>query len=178
MPATDHPQRRRGRETGPAWSRGGSTLPSVVVLLLISLVVVLVAIVVVVRLLLAELARTAAYRQQNAGTAGVPGTRSVQPMAAKAGVSATASSASLAVGPPPGGAAGSVLTAPPPPVGDDVEPIARRREVERAVRPPWWRRLRSGTALVLLVALLGTATAGVVGAIALFIAFVFDQALR
>jgi hypothetical protein len=41
----------------------------------------------------------------------------------------------------------------------------------------WWRRLRSGTALVFLVVLLGVAAAAVVGAVVLFIAFVVERAI-
>lgn len=139
---------------------------------------------VVVRLLLAELARSAAYRHTARHEPALGYTTTANRDGAKAPVSAARAAyrAPVAAGPAP------VIVAPA--AGDEVElrtegdllveagPRPRAREVGRVAKVAWWRRLRSGTALVLLVALLGVATAAVVGAIALFFAFVLEQAIN
>ena len=50
-------------------------------------------------------------------------------------------------------------------------------EVAERDRRPWWVRLRSAVLLVLLLAVLGVATAAVVGLLALAMAALIDQAL-
>jgi hypothetical protein len=157
-----------------------------VVALLICLVLVVVAIVVVFRLLLAELARTAAYRQaQGRGQGQEPGQYEVNRGGAKGPVSPTgarpmARSELVAAGGLPAGP--PMYRAPYDPVYADGalgvdEGRPRRHEVAQATQVVWWRRLRSGTALVFLVVLLGVAAAAVVGAVVLFIAFVVERAI-
>jgi hypothetical protein len=154
-----------------------------VVVLLICLVLVVVAIVVVIRLLLAELARSSAFRQVTPRDQALD-YGSVKPAEAKVPVSAVRAAGRA-------GAARGPDRLPVAPVASDgadvyqdgsllleVSPRPRSREVGRVTKVVWWRRLRSGTALVLLVALLGAATAAVIGAIVLFFAFVLEQAIN
>jgi hypothetical protein len=157
-----------------------------VVVLLICLVLVVVAIVVVIRLLLAELARSAAYRHAVTRDPRLDYRYAVNPGAAKAPVSASRSNSRLAAnrpGEPPFATPAPYAVDQPAYVEEggllvDVAPRPRQREVGRVTKVVWWRRLRSGTALMLLVALLGIATAALVGAIALFFAFVLEQAIN
>jgi hypothetical protein len=60
----------------------------------------------------------------------------------------------------------------------EVAPAPRQREIRQVTKVYWWRRLRSGTALVALVALLGVATAAAIGAVVLVLAFVVEQAIN
>jgi hypothetical protein len=155
-----------------------------VVVLLICLVLVVVAIVVVIRLLLAELARSAAYRQVTPRDHAFDYQRSVDPAEAKVPVSAVRAAARA----PSGRTVERLPVEPGAPDGGplyqdgglllEVPARPRTREVGRVTKVVWWRRLRSGTALVLLVALLGAATAALIGAIVLFFAFVLEQAIN
>ena len=183
MPPTIHQRHeRRAGAGGSSGVSGGGTLSSVVVVLLICLVLVVVAIVVVIRLLLAELGRSAAYRHAATRDARLDYRGPVNLVATKAPVSASRSAARRPGEPPH-------ATPAPYPVDQpayveeggllvDIGAQPRQREVGRVTKVVWWRRLRSGTALVLLVALLGIATAALVGAIALFFAFVLEQAIN
>jgi hypothetical protein len=151
---------------------GGSTLSSVVVVLLICLVLVVVAIVVVIRLLLAELARSAAYRQ--------PVTRGPVPdpqPAVNRSSSKNPVRPTVAAGPPLGTPSrteyvdeGGLLV--------ETPERPRAREVRQVTHVYWWRRLRSGTALFALVAVLGVATAATIGAIVLVLALIVEQAIK
>jgi hypothetical protein len=153
-----------------------------VVVLLICLVLVVVAIVVVIRLLLAELARSAAYRHSAPRDPGFGYATAVKPGGAKAPVSASRAAAR-----PP--AAMGVVTAAPVAYDEsdlrheggllvETGPRPRQREVGKVTKVVWWRRLRSGTALMVLVGVLGVATAALIGAIVLFFAFVLEQAIN
>jgi len=46
------------------------------------------------------------------------------------------------------------------------------------VKTPWWRRLRSGLLLLLLLALLGTAFAAAIGAVIFLAGFLLELATR
>lgn len=156
------------------------------VVLLICLVLVVIAIAVVIRLLVAELARSADHRRSTTEPAYEP--RAVQPVRTKAPVSPAVRAADrpapVRVAAPSATEAATVTSLPDdaPLVEDgdlliEVAPRPRRGELGRVTKVRWWRRLRSGTALAVLVALLGVATAGVIGAIVLVLAFVLEQAI-
>jgi hypothetical protein len=158
--------------------------------LIIALVVlVLIAIGIVVRLLIAELAKPAqgqvkTIRNAAVLPAGMPA--NAPSMLVGAGVPGVAS------GPQPsGGIVGfdDYLPTGAPPGADAGAPtISRRRQrkmrmrdvVERGegVRISIWRRMRSLVSLTVLVAVLGTGSAAVIGGIVLLIAFVLEQAVN
>lgn len=143
------------------------------VVLLICLVLVVVAIVVVIRLLLAELARSAAYRQPVARGAVLDDRFTVNPSSAKTPVrprTGVAGTQMSAADPSEFTAEGGLLV--------EVPHRPRQREVRQVTRVYWWRRLRSGTALIALVALLGVATAAAIGAIVLVLALIVEQAIK
>lgn len=146
---------------------------------------VVIAIGVVIRLLVAELARSAAPPTVQVSSATFADHRTVERAATKAPVSAVRaadrSGVRRPVEVPPAPRAG--VDEGPDLVADgdlliEVAPRPRSRDVRRVTKVAWWRRLRSGTALALLVALLGVATAAVIGAIVLFFAFVLEQAIN
>jgi hypothetical protein len=145
-----------------------------VVVLLICLVLVVVAIVVVIRLLLAELARSAAYRQPVTRVSALDDRRSVNSDPAKVRVSHGTATGAVAVT----GAAGLTEIVDEGGLLVEVAPAPRQREIRQVTKVYWWRRLRSGTALVALVALLGVATAAAIGAVVLVLAFVVEQAIN
>jgi len=175
--------------------------------LIIALVVlVLGAIAVVVRLLIGELRKPARSTAKSTGkrTAGAVGAGSrpvvaATSAAAPVAVAPAAGAAVRAAGPREGAlAAGSTATlthagrtdgdAPVSAGGATTKAPARkggsrrvrmRDVVERGdgVRISAWRRLRAFVSLVVLVTVLGLGAAGVVGAIALLIAYALDQAV-
>lgn len=170
------------------------------VILLVAIVVVVVAIVVVFRLLLAELARTGSgsgttQANRAVGKAGVSAT----PFAA------VGAAGRVAVGDPEQAAdieqleaelraraaeleereleaerelaaARQQLAAAEGQLVDETVPV-RTRDIGRLLRASGWRRVRSGTVLVVLVALLGVATAALVGLLGLLIALALERAV-
>jgi hypothetical protein len=159
-------------------------------LIIVLVVLVLVAIGIVVRLLIAELAKPAhpelktirkvAYAPSGGGASG--------DVLVGAGVGAVGAAGMGTMG--PGGSMGTI------PLGYELAPagagtvpgtpprrsrrMRMRDVVERGegVRIPLWRRIRSLVSLFVLVALLGTGAAAVIGGIVLLVAFVLEQAVN
>jgi hypothetical protein len=152
--------------------------------LIIALVVlVLVAIGIVVRLLIAEMAKPAqgqAKTIRKVVPASTVGTTSRAPMGA---VGAGAAAGGTMVAASGGGVAyssGGVAVLDAPVTARDRRKMRMRDVVERGegVRISPWRRMRSGVSLMVLVAVLGLASAAVVGGIVLLIGLALEQAIN